>query len=76
MVRVGAPESAGVIRGVLDRAFRASDAERLVLINAAAALYLAGRGESLSGSYAIAFESLKSGAANEKLSVLARATKK
>ena len=71
-----APESAGVIRSVLDGGFRDSDAERLVLINAAAALYLSGRGENLTGSYAIAVESLKSGAANEKLSMLARATKK
>ena len=71
-----ATESAGVIRAILDGGFHDSDAEGLVLINTAAALYLSGRGESLTGSYAIAVDSLKSGAAYEKLSKLARATKK
>jgi anthranilate phosphoribosyltransferase len=75
-IAVSAPESADVIRGVLDGDFRDSDAERLVLINAAAALYLSGSSESLTDSYAVAVESLKSGAANEKLSMLARATQK
>jgi anthranilate phosphoribosyltransferase len=71
-----APESAGVIRAILGGGFRDSDAERLVLINAAAALYLSGSSEGLTDSFAVAVESLKSGAANEKLSQLANATKK
>ncbi|HEX6278655.1 MAG TPA: anthranilate phosphoribosyltransferase [Pyrinomonadaceae bacterium] len=73
---VSAPKSAEVIRGVLGGGFRDSDAESLVLINAAAALYLSGHGETLSGAYAIAVDSLKSGAAGKKLFQLARATQK
>jgi anthranilate phosphoribosyltransferase len=71
-----APESAEMIRAVLDGGFRGSAAEKLVLINAAAALHLAGRGEDRTEAYAVAVDSLDSGRANEKLAMLANAVRK
>jgi anthranilate phosphoribosyltransferase len=43
------------------------DAEKLVLLNAAAAIYVAGNDESLRSGYSAALESVRSGAAQRKL---------
>lgn len=66
-----AEESAALIRAVLSNELASRDAERLVLINAAAAIYVSGYAAELPEAYKIAEESVRSGAAGAKLNQLA-----
>jgi anthranilate phosphoribosyltransferase len=66
--------SAQIIRDVLENRMNDSDAERLILINAAAAIYLSDPSTDLRDAYEKAFHSVRSGAAKEKLDLLAGAT--
>ncbi|HSU26638.1 MAG TPA: anthranilate phosphoribosyltransferase [Pyrinomonadaceae bacterium] len=68
-----AAESSKLIRGILDNSLNGA-ARDLVLLNAAAAIYLSGRREELSGAAAAARESIASGSALRKLQELAAAT--
>ena len=70
-----ADESAKTIRAILKNEMQDRDAERLVLINAAAAIYVAGHATSLTGAYEQAKNSLRSGAAAGKLNILCGTTK-
>jgi anthranilate phosphoribosyltransferase len=72
----GPAESAEVIRGVLSTNLTSQPAENLVLMNAAAAICLAGRTSSFRDGLVAASESIYSGKAMAKLSELERATKK
>jgi anthranilate phosphoribosyltransferase len=67
---LSALESASLIIDVLDNEQKGSAAERLVLVNAAAAIHIAGRSPGLRGAYSIAEESVRSCAAFEKLTAL------
>lgn len=69
-----ATESANLISKVLNNERKGDDAEKLVLINAAAAIYVAGFTSDLRSAYLIAEESLRSGAATEKLTKLVEMT--
>ena len=62
-----AEQSAAIIRDILDNRMRDRDAERLVLINAAAAIFIAGNAETLSDAYEQAEESIRSRQALHKL---------
>lgn len=66
-----AEESAVIISEILDNKMIESDAERLVLINAAAAIYVAGRAANLADAYEQAQTSVREGAAAGKLNALA-----
>lgn len=70
-----AAESANLIREILNNERKGDDAEKLVLINAAAAIYIAGATRDLRSAYSIGEESLRSGEAMEKLTKLAEMTK-
>lgn len=70
--RLNAVESAGLIRNILNNEMRNSDAERLVCVNAAAAIFVAGAAGDLTTAYEKALESIRSGAAGAKLRSLAR----
>ena len=72
--KCSAEESADIIRAVLANGMRDRDAERLVLINAAAAIYVAGNATTLPGAYAIAEASIRGGAAAGKLDEIRRAS--
>ena len=65
-----AEESSKVIEAVLGNEMEDRDAERLVLINAAAAIYVAGSANDLPEAYAQAEESIRRGAALQKLNNL------
>jgi len=71
-----ADKSAAVIRDILENKMTDRDAERLVLINAAAALYVAGKAADLPTAYNLAMESVRSGTALSKLNKLSVATEK
>lgn len=60
-------ESCDVINSILNNDLNCRDAEMLVLINAAAAIYVAGNADSLPDAYGLAEESVRSGDALEKL---------
>lgn len=62
-----ATESAATIRAVMSNELKELYAEKLVLINAAAAIYVAGKASSLPDAYHIACESVRSGSAMAKL---------
>ena len=66
-------ESAKMIGAVLDNKVEDRDAERLVLINAAAAIHIAGNAGSLPEAYEIAKDSIRSGSALNKLNRLRQA---
>jgi anthranilate phosphoribosyltransferase len=68
-------ESATLIRKILNNECRGDDAEKLVLINSAAAIFVAGGATDLQSAYLIGEESLRSGAAIEKLTKLGEITK-
>ncbi len=70
-----ATESANLIKEILNNMHKGEDDEKLVLINAAAAIYIAARASSLRSAYSIAEESLRSGAAMETLTKLVELTK-
>ncbi|MFZ1699638.1 MAG: anthranilate phosphoribosyltransferase [Pyrinomonadaceae bacterium] len=63
-------ESCDVINAVLKNDLKGRDAEMLVLINAAAAIYVAGDADSLPDAYAGAEESVRSGNALKKLELM------
>jgi anthranilate phosphoribosyltransferase len=69
-----AAQNAAIIREVLDNE-RADAARTLVLMNAAAALYVGGRAETFMHAAELAAKSLESGAAREKLESLKAKTK-
>ncbi len=69
-------QSAETIRDVLGNKMKGRDAERLVLINAAAAIYIAGSAATLPEAYEQAEKSIRDGAAVEKLNKLAAETAK
>jgi anthranilate phosphoribosyltransferase len=70
----GNPESnAEIIRDIVSGK-RADEARQLVLINAAAALYVGGVAEDLQRARQLAEQSIESGAAQSKLDALIRAT--
>jgi len=68
-------ESAEIIRAILDNKMKDRDAEKLVLLNAAAAIYVAGRADSLRAAYSTAMESIRSTSAAAKLKELTQATR-
>lgn len=63
-------QSAELINAVLNNELPSRDAERLILINAAAAIFVAGRSETLPEAYATAEESVRNGEALTKLNIL------
>lgn len=65
--KCSAEESSEIIRAVLDNEMSGRDAERLVLINAAAAIYVAGSAPTLPEAYSAAEASIRSGSAARKL---------
>lgn len=68
--KCSAEESAKTIRAVLANEMQNRDAERLVLINAASAILVAGRAGTLAEAYEIAENSIRNGSALKKLEVL------
>jgi len=69
-----AAESANLITNVLSGKSADENARRIILINAAAAIYVAGKAADLRSALALAEESLKSGKALAKLHLLVRKT--
>jgi len=67
-------ESANLIRAILSNECESTAAQNLVLINAAAAIYIAGAATDLKAALAAASASIESGAALAKLHDLAKAT--
>jgi anthranilate phosphoribosyltransferase len=67
-------ESADLIRRILSNRHENTAARNLVLINAAAAIYIAGSADDLKTALAAALNSIESGAAHTKLRDLAEAT--
>jgi anthranilate phosphoribosyltransferase len=63
-------ESAKIIRAVLANEMADRDAERLILINAAAAILVAERADTLPDAYVMAKESIRNGSALSKLNLL------
>lgn len=70
-----AEESASLIKEILNDRKRLDAAEKLVLINSAAAIYVAGFASDLQSAYSMGEESLRSGAALRKLTQLSEITK-
>ncbi len=67
-----AAASAAIIRKILTNQMAETDAERLVLVNAAAGLYVAGKASDLSQAYQLAESSIREGSALAKLELLKR----
>jgi anthranilate phosphoribosyltransferase len=67
-------ESAALISEILRDQRTVQAAEKLVLVNAAAAIYLAGSASTIAGAYRMAEQTIRSGAARKKLTSLAEAT--
>ena len=74
--KCSAEESAKMIESVLGNELKDRDAERLVLINAAAAIHLAGLATGLPEAYSIAETSIRNGSAQQKLNDLRGASGK
>lgn len=70
-----AEESASVIRRVLGGQLSESPAEKVVLMQAMAALYIAGKAKGLIDAGRLASNSIKNGRASEKLNALADAVR-
>lgn len=68
--KCSAAESARMIESVLRNEVKGRDAERLVLINAAAAIHVAGLTTDLTEAYAVAETSIRNGLALQKLNDL------
>jgi len=68
--KCSAEKSAEMIVSVLSNEMKDRDAERLVLINAAAAIYVAGIATDLLDAYSVAETSIRSGSALQKLNDL------
>jgi anthranilate phosphoribosyltransferase len=69
-----AAESAALIHRILDNLMIDSDAETLVLINAAAAIHVAGKASDLGEGFEMARESVRKGSALAKLNAVREAT--
>ena len=69
----GPAESASLIRDILENRMKDTDVERLVLVNAAAALFVAGRAPDLTEAYEIARSSVRDAGAQAKLKALRKA---
>jgi anthranilate phosphoribosyltransferase len=67
--------SARLIRDILENKMPDTDAERLVLINAASAIFVAGMASNFVEAYERAQASIRDGSAAAKLSILARRNK-
>ena len=65
-----AEESAKIIRAVVSNEMKERDVERLVLINAAAAIFVAGKRGTLADAYKLAESSIRNGSALKKLDTL------
>ena len=70
--RCTAAESAVLIRDILGNKLNGSDAENLVLVNAAAALFVSGKAADLTDAYELARSSIRDGSALAKLELLTR----
>jgi len=68
-------ESAEIIRAILNNEMRDRDAEKLVLLNSAAAIYVTNKEDSLRSAYLAATDSVRSGEAARKLKELSEMTK-
>jgi anthranilate phosphoribosyltransferase len=68
--RCSTADSAAIIRRIFNNDMKESDAEKLVLLNSAAAIYVTGKESSLHSAYLAAQESVRSGAAHKKLTQL------
>ena len=66
-------ESAELIRKLLANGSQASAAESIVVMNAMAAIYIAGYAEDLGAAHGVAVDSIKNGSAAKKLDQLAEA---
>lgn len=71
-----AAESADLIRGVLDGKLADTTAERVVLANAAAAIYIANGAKTLREGFEAATESIRNGSAKKKMVRLSEATRR
>lgn len=71
-----ADESSSLIQEILGNQREQHDAEKLVLINAAAAIYIAGNAATLPEAFELAENSIRSGQALEKLNKLVAETTK
>ncbi len=69
-------QSSKLINAVLNNELTDRDAERLVLINAAAAIFLAGKADSLPEAYSAAEASIRNGEALKKLNIMKGAAAK
>jgi anthranilate phosphoribosyltransferase len=69
-----AVESAALIRRILENKMNGDNAETLVLINAAAAIHVAGKAADLCDGFAMARESVRSGSALARVNSLVEAT--
>lgn len=69
-------QSAAIVRAVLNNDAQEESSETLVAINAAAGIYLANATGSLAEAFSLAIESIRSGNALEKLTLLTAATNK
>lgn len=74
--KCSAEESAKMIESVLGNELKDRDVERLVVINAAAAIHVAGLATNLTEAYAIAEKSIRNGSAQQKLNDLRGASVK
>lgn len=68
--KCSSPESAKIIRAILANEMKDRDAERLVLLNAASALFVSEKADTLPEAYEIAKASLRNGSALNKLNIL------
>ena len=73
---LSAVDSASLIRDILGNKRKGENVEKLVLMNAAAAIYVAEKTDSLTSAFRTAVESVRNGAAMAKLEMLAVATNK
>lgn len=71
---LNAADSADLITAILNNKVRQNPAELIVLINAAAAIFLTGKTDNLRRAYEMAKESLRTGAALRKMNILAAET--
>lgn len=71
---LSAAESAALIRDILENKRSGENVENIVLMNAAAAIYVAGLADDLPTAFSLAANSVRSGSAMAKLTALAKAT--
>jgi anthranilate phosphoribosyltransferase len=71
-----AEHSAGLITEIFDNKHKGSAAETIVLINAAAAIYISGKTNTLPAAFDLAKESILTGSAKAKVAAMKEATNK